>query len=412
MLLKEKALLFKDYVQPYHFLSHEKGRPETSSESLYGSSFSGCPTAKSDHSPIKRKRSYLPKLTKQRTLLSTSKDDDSTIENVKSTTGEIDNYFKQQESTESSSAKRDKDSSGGKKQKTRYNSDYKNAIQDNTTSESTDKGNSSNSKVKRDYLGESKKQGSDFNSPRASKIEIDSSLETRDDFTLRTSDTDIYNTKKKSTSKESTGESRSKVSLPSSPEALIRTIKKYKEKKNDNKNQASPPSSSTVKLQKIVYAKQEPSTQKASGAKTVRSSKGNFPLGHATSMEWDPFISHKHREKTISKQYPSKRQISPISEEGTYMSLTMSTSTDAHLGTDDTSTSSATFDYTFQETTRSPAEQSTKTTSGITSSSGSVSTVRTTDLEKSRTIKEKPPARGRPSKKDYTSLDNRYTNNK
>ena len=37
-LTREKALLFSDYHQPYHFLSHEKEKPNTSIESVYGGS--------------------------------------------------------------------------------------------------------------------------------------------------------------------------------------------------------------------------------------------------------------------------------------------------------------------------------------------------------------------------------------
>lgn len=38
MLTKEKAMLFKDYVQPYNFMSRSE-RPNTSNESIYGSTF-------------------------------------------------------------------------------------------------------------------------------------------------------------------------------------------------------------------------------------------------------------------------------------------------------------------------------------------------------------------------------------
>jgi len=73
ILLKEKALLFKDYVQPYHFLS-EKEPPNTSVESIYGSTVTSYPqTANSEVSSAgrnlspKRKRSYEPKNRRDRT---------------------------------------------------------------------------------------------------------------------------------------------------------------------------------------------------------------------------------------------------------------------------------------------------------------------------------------------------------
>ena len=62
LLLKEKAILFKDYVQPYHFLSRTNERPNSSLESIYGSTV-GSGAAKSDqHSSPSRKikRSYEP----------------------------------------------------------------------------------------------------------------------------------------------------------------------------------------------------------------------------------------------------------------------------------------------------------------------------------------------------------------
>ena len=65
ILLKEKALLFKDYVQPYHFLS-EKDPPNTSVESIYGSTIASFPqTVNSDAGSGKflsprRKRNFEP----------------------------------------------------------------------------------------------------------------------------------------------------------------------------------------------------------------------------------------------------------------------------------------------------------------------------------------------------------------
>ena len=433
MLLKEKALLFKDYVQPYHFLSHEKGRPETSSESIYGSSFSGCPTAKSDNSPIKRKRSYLPKMSKQRTLLSLSKEEESSTDNMKASTVEGDSYSKR-DSTESSS-KRDTDSSGKRKQRQKV-IDSSNNVKSATSSGSAEKDSNSIERVKqgRDFHNETKKTSTqptpvhnEHTNKKPGREEVfDSSVETRDDTTLRTSnDTDIYNTKGKGVRKDSSSiEDRETLTPPSSPEAHIRSIRKFKETR-DMESTKSQSGGSSVKPVKRDFTSKEMLKQRTIATKqSNRNNIMSLPISHATSMEWDPFLSHnKHKEKSYAKQtYASKRQISPISEEGTDMSLTISTSTDAHLDTDDSST---TFDTTYHDSasalaksateysdnSRSPGERSGKTTT-VTESASTVRTTDTNTPEKSKTSKEKAPTRSRPSKRDYTSLDARYTNNK
>lgn len=64
MLLREKALLFKDYIQPYHFLSSDKKKPDTSAESIYGSTVEPYPNETESSSQIipRHKRSYQPKV--------------------------------------------------------------------------------------------------------------------------------------------------------------------------------------------------------------------------------------------------------------------------------------------------------------------------------------------------------------
>lgn len=71
MLLREKALLFKDYVQPYHFLTKEKERPDTSAESIYGSTVTSYPNTSepSTQTTPRRKRSYQPRPKREKSPL-------------------------------------------------------------------------------------------------------------------------------------------------------------------------------------------------------------------------------------------------------------------------------------------------------------------------------------------------------
>ena len=60
-LMKEKAMLFSDYHQPYHFLTQEKEKPDTSVESLYGSTADSKPESYRATTPSRKKRSYSPR---------------------------------------------------------------------------------------------------------------------------------------------------------------------------------------------------------------------------------------------------------------------------------------------------------------------------------------------------------------
>ncbi len=56
--MREKALLFSDYHQPYNFLTHEKERPNTSLESVYGGSDVPVPKPSSSSSSAKEDNTH------------------------------------------------------------------------------------------------------------------------------------------------------------------------------------------------------------------------------------------------------------------------------------------------------------------------------------------------------------------